>query len=204
MVSIHLLSPLNVLLFLSGLLFIQGQQVFIETELLKGQTTCMSEYFPENTMVILDISTEAPEVSFEVKRPDTNMVAAAKNKPLKKAFTASETGYYEICMYNFGAQTANIIFDMKYGVSARDYSSVAKAKDLKPIEVELQRISDKKKLMNHYIRVSNQLERAFESYLDSISSKIVFYSVVLMIIMVAIGIVETFYLKKFMAKRKLI
>ena len=93
---------------------------------------------------------------------------------------------------------------MKYGVAAKDYSSIAKTKDLQPIDLELQKITDKKNTLNHYVRVSQQHEKMFEKSLDSISSKIVFYSMILMAMMIVIGVIETVYLKKFMERRKII
>jgi hypothetical protein len=157
-------------------------------------------------MVILDI-VSTTEMYVELKDPSSNMIYATDDdgaKLCKHAFTSTSTGYFEICIENRYNETSNIFFDLKYGVSARDYSSVAKAKDLKPIEVELQRIIDKKRLMNHYLISANQHERSFETMLDSISAKIVLYSMILMGVMIFIGIIETVYLRKFMEKRKLI
>ena len=194
------------LLFISLYTYINTQQSSLNFELHKGQSNCLYEYFPENTMVILDIvSTSIMYV--ELKDPTLSIIYATDDdgtKLCKHAFTSTSTGYFEICIENRKNETSTIYFDLKYGVSARDYSSVAKAKDLKPIEVELQRIIDKKRLMHHYLISSNHHERIFESMLDSISSKIVLYSMVLMGVMIFIGIIETVYLRKFMEKRKLI
>lgn len=193
------------LLFFCLFVYTNTQQSSLNFELHKGQSNCLLEYFPVNTMVILDV-VSTHEMYVELKDPSSNMIYTTDDntKICKHAFTSTSTGYFEMCIENRNNETSNIYFDLKYGVSARDYSSIAKAKDLKPIELELQRIVDKKRLMNHYLISSNQHERSFEAMLDSISSKIVLYSMILMGVMIFIGIIETVYLRKFMEKRKLI
>ena len=59
-------------------------------------------------------------------------------KQFKEAFTTFSGGYYEICIENHSTTSqAKIDFDMKHGVAAKDYSSVAKSKDLKPMELDV-------------------------------------------------------------------
>ena len=52
----------------------------------------------------------------------------------------------------------------------------------------------------------NSLEKKheFRSLFKSLSAKVIFYSILLIIGMILIGIVETLYLKRFMEKRKII
>ena len=41
------------------------------------------------------------------------------------------------CVKNPNNVPVNVNFNLKYGVAAKDYSEVAKAKDLKPIELDV-------------------------------------------------------------------
>ena len=97
-----------------------------------------------------------------------------------------------------------IIFSLKYGVGAKDYSSIARAKDLKPVDLALEKLSDRAKDMSHRISFSQSHENIFENFLDSISSKIMTFSSIVIIIMILVGYMETQYLKNFMRRRKII
>lgn len=192
------------LLLLSLVSMISSQQSTLEFVLEVSQTNCLYEYFPESTLVILEVIPTGENVQIELKKPDQSILQSRKNETFKEAFTAETSGYYEVCIMNYGKSTTTIYFDLKYGVAAKDYSSIAKTKDLQPIDLELTKITDKKNTLNHYVRVSQQHEKMFEQSLDSISSKIVFYSMILMAMMIIIGVIETVYLKKFMERRKII
>ena len=93
---------------------------------------------------------------------------------------------------------------IRSGISANDYSSVAKSKDLEPIEFELDKILQKESLLNHLNKMTLETKYNFRTLFRSLSKKVIFYSVLLIIGMILIGIVETLYLKRFMEKRKII
>ena len=97
-----------------------------------------------------------------------------------------------------------ILFALKYGVGAKDYSSIARAKDLKPVDLALEKLSDRAKDMSHRISFSQSHENVFESFLDSISSKFMIFSSIVIVIMIFVGYMETLYLKNFMRRRKII
>ena len=120
------------------------------------------------------------------------------------SFTTSHQGYYEICMINYDTKYTIINYNLKYGIAAKDYSSIAKTKDLKPIDVEIEKLVEKTSALNYksnYIRANEQLT---QSMLDKVSSRLFFFAEVMIAVMVLIGIAETFYLKKFLQKRKII
>ena len=58
-------------------------------------------------------------------------------KKFKESFTTFHGGYYQICIKNGDQKEAKVNFDLKYGVAAKDYSAVAKVKDLKPVEIDV-------------------------------------------------------------------
>ncbi len=56
----------------------------------------------------------------------------------KESFTTFNGGYYQACIQNENYnQNVDVNFDLKYGVAAKDYSAVAKVKDLKPVEIDV-------------------------------------------------------------------
>ena len=107
-------------------------------------------------------------------------------------------------MRNNGHGNVDIDIEIKSGINANDYSSVAKSKDLEPIEHTLDKIMDKENILNHFNKVSQEKQNLFGFLYKSISSKIIFYSILLIIGMILIGIIEALYLKRFMEKRKII
>ena len=48
------------------------------------------------------------------------------------------------------------------------------------------------------------MEKLTQIMLDSVSNKLFYYGIVMIIVMIVIGFLETFYLKKFLQKRKII
>ena len=63
-----------------------------------------------------------------------------------------------------GKYNNEINLSIKSGVSANDYSSVAKSKDLEPIDFELDKLLEKQSLLNHFNKVSQ--ENYYELNLD--------------------------------------
>ena len=97
-----------------------------------------------------------------------------------------------------------IDFLLKYGVAAKDYSNMARTKDLQPIDLELEKLADRTQDLSHYANFAQTHEKIFEGSLNSISGNIVKFSSLLIVIMAIIGVVETVFLKNFMKRRKIV
>ena len=69
-----------------------------------------------------------------------------------------------------------IYFILKYGVGAKDYSSLARTKDLKPVDLALEKLKDKVKDLSKRISFSQSKDNNFENIFDNISSKIMIFS----------------------------
>lgn len=95
-----------------------------------------------------------------------------------------------------------ITFDLKYGVAAKDYSEVAKAKDLKPLELNLLKLEEKSREIYHLMSYASSHEQVFENQYDNISSKVAFFSILLVAVMIFVGLFQTFYLKQKVLSRK--
>lgn len=195
-----------IMIFLASMLLgIKGQETYTQFELQPSEHICLSEYFPENTVVISALNIGNENIKYEIKDPKKVIIFSDQNKIVYKyPFTTAESGYYEMCSYNIGKNSTFIYFDLKSGVSAKDYSSVAKTKDLQPIDLEIQKIVDKKGILSHFSNVAKLHEKAFEKSLDSMSSRVVKFSLFIIAVMIFVGILEAVYLKKFLENRKLI
>ena len=120
------------------------------------------------------------------------------------SYTTKHNGFANFCIENRGKIVSEVNIKIRSGISANDYSSVAKSKDLEPIDFELDKILKKESLLNHLNTNSLEKKHEFRALFKSLSAKVIFYSILLIIGMILIGVVETLYLKRFMEKRKII
>ena len=165
---------------------------------------CFSEYFPDKTLVIYEIFSSEGKCKFVLTNPKKVIVEDKESVDFSYPFTTYEGGVYEICLTNVDTKSLDIDFSLKYGVGAKDYSSIARAKDLKPVDLALEKLSDRAKDLSHRISFSQSHENIFENFLDSISSKVMTFSSIVIVIMIFVGYMETLYLKNFMRRRKII
>jgi len=165
---------------------------------------CFSEYFPDKTLVIYEITCQDCNNKYKLIDPNRQVAEEKESQVFNYPFTTFNGGIYEVCITNLEAKPAEIDFSLRYGVGAKDYSSIARTKDLKPVDLALEKLSDRAKDMSHRISFSQSHENIFEKFLDSISSKIMIFSSIVIIIMIIVGYMEVLYLKNFMRRRKII
>ena len=194
----------KVLILINLLFIISCQESSFRFSLEPKNEECFSEYFPDKTLVIYEILCPFCKNKYKLINPKKANVEEKEGPDFNYPFTTYEGGVYEICITNLEEKPTDINFSVKYGVGAKDYSSIARAKDLKPVDLALEKLSDRAKEMSHRISFSQSHENIFEQFLDSISSKIMFFSSMVICIMMIVGYIETLYLKNFMRRRKII
>ena len=165
---------------------------------------CLNEYYKTQTVIIYEVKSESKNILSEVKSPTGHILYHYVNSTNVFSFTTQFNGFYNFCVQNLGKTNAEIVFVVKSGISANDLSSVAKSKDLEPIDYELDKILKKERLLNHLNEISQEKRAMFGFLYTSISNRIIFCSVLLIVGMIAIGVIEALYLKRFMERRKII
>ena len=193
-----------VFIFIDLLILCSCQEIKFRFFLPSNVEECCSEYFRDKTLVIYEISSPASNNKYVITNPKKGIIEEKTDASFIYPFTTYEGGVYELCITNLANEVSDIEFSLKYGVGAKDYSSIARAKDLKPVDLALEKLSDRAKDMSHRISFSQSHENVFEKFLDSISSKIMLFSFIVIGIMVVVGYMETLYLKNFMRRRKII
>ena len=173
-------------------------------ELDSFQERCLSEYYKSQTVIIYELESRSSEMLLEVKSPDGRIVYHHINNTSLFSLTTKSNGFYSVCTKNMGRFSGEVQLTIKSGISANDFSSVVKSKDLDPIDNELDKIIRKHQILNHFNKISLEKQMEFSSVYNSISSKIIFYSLLMIAGMIMIGVIETLYLKRFMEKRKII
>ena len=196
----------NIYIFIIFILlskFVACQKAEFKISLRSLDEYCLSEYFPDKTLVIYEINSETKKIRIQLKYENELKVTKTIEQILLP-ITTEKGGNYELCILNVDKNFANIKFSLKYGIGAKDYSSLARAKDLKPVDLALEKLNDRAKDLSRRISYSQSNEKNFENFLDDISSKIMVFSFGIISIMIIIGWIETLYLKNFMKKRKII
>lgn len=97
-----------------------------------------------------------------------------------------------------------INFEFLSGVSARDYTDVAKKANLKPIELNMQKLEDMMSYLIHQMSSIMTKEKKGQVLGDAVSSKIVTFSICTLIVIAVISFSEVVYLKRYWMNRKLI
>ncbi len=185
--------------------FSSCQVVSYEMDLYPNQDQCLSEYYQEQTVVIYEsVSMSHRPLQVDIRSPDGRIMFHLVNDTTAYSLTTPTSGYYTICYKNLEKYPHIFRLRIKSGVSANDYSSVAKTKDLSPIDGELDRLIGRENVLTHLNTKISIKQAEFNSIYDKISNKIIFYSVIMIIGMIAIGYLETFYLKRFLERRKII
>ena len=198
-------SSLIFIIFFSFLIsLINSQYSSFIIDLDPSQIRCLNEYYTIKTVVILEVTSESNQVLTEIKAPNGHIIYHNTNATSIFSYSTQHNGFANFCVENKGKMNTEVNIKIRSGISANDYSSVAKSKDLEPIEFELDKILQKESLLNHLNKMTLETKYNFRTLFRSLSKKVIFYSVLLIIGMILIGIVETLYLKRFMEKRKII
>lgn len=122
-------------------------------------------------------------------------------------FTTDKQGEYKFCFQSTNQHPDHqleVEFDLKVGFEAKDYSEVAKKEHLKPIELELLKLND----MSNDVLAEMQQIRHREVFhretTESTNFAVVGWSALSLVIIVVLGVYQTFYLKRYFKTKKLI
>ena len=195
---------ISILTFILLINFSINQYSSLGMELDAFQERCLSEYYKSQTVIIIETYSATQDMQLEVKAPDGRILFHNVNNTSLFSLNTAVNGFYSICTKNLGRFSGEINLSIKSGVSANDFSSVAKSKDLEPIDYELDQMLKRQSMLNHFTKISQEKQNQFSVIYKNISSKIIFYSLLMIAGMIVIGVVETLYLKRFMERRKII
>ncbi len=130
-----LLLSLTVCLLITTTLSVTNLIIYLEPQ----EEICLHEYLADKTLVIYELAFNTTSNNVKISDPEEKVLAEKERvTEFKEAFTTFSGGYYEICVTNKDREhVSELNFFMKHGVAAKDYSSIAKAKDLKPMELDV-------------------------------------------------------------------
>ncbi len=127
------------LLVLTFMINLSSQVTSVYFYLEPQERECLFEYFSDKTLVIFEAHFNVTEANVQVTDPEDKTIADKQRvNEFKEAFTTFSGGYYGLCLTNKDREhIAEVRVNLRHGVAAKDYSAVAKAKDLKPMELDV-------------------------------------------------------------------
>lgn len=169
------------------------------------KTTCIGEHLTATFNSIFFITTNSEASRARIFDPNGNTVYNKENqKDLKINFHPYETGIHQICIDNFSKTKAKYKFEYLYGVAAKDYSILVKAEKIKPMELNLIKLRDTIQNINQeFTAIMDKEKQYFSTHSDQMSSTMVLFSTIILIVICVVNALEFLYLRVFISKKKL-
>lgn len=177
---------------------------------------CLKEELHKNVVVTGEYElSEAPGLTCSILVTDTrghtlySRERFAETKG-KFAFTADEYDIFEICITSHtpGGQprgtNREVMLQMKHGVEAKNYEDIAKADQLKPLEVELRRLEDLSESIVQDFAYMRQREEEMRNTNESTNSRVLYLSIFSMLCLLGLATWQVLYLRRYFKAKKLI
>lgn len=122
----------------------------------------------------------------------------------KFAFTGSEPGSHRVCFTNSAQQARRVELAFSAGTDALDYEGIAKKEHLKPIELELRKLEDRVEAIAQELQYQREREEAHRNVNENTNTRVQWFSVLTIAIVVGQSILGTWHLYSFFKKRKVL
>jgi len=126
------------------------------------------------------------------------------------AFSSQQGGEYTLCISLNGStwfgtkQKVNIEIDIETGVRATDYVEVARLEQLSELELQIRKLNDKIQSIRAEQNYQRGREAVFRNTTESTNSRVVWWSIIQTIILLASGFWQISHLKSFFKAKKLV
>ena len=166
---------------------------------------CIGEYLSEDTVTIFHLKSKKKNLIINIKDPKGNIIYSKTSVyEIRTSLTIVESGNYEVCVQNNNKNGILLEFELLTGVEAQDSSQIAKESSIQPAEAAMKRLNDMSKdLIKEFKNVVKEENKNLKEN-DIISGKISTVSYITILVMVSVGLVEAFYIKKYLFARKVI
>ena len=178
---------------------------FSNISFFKSSIFVFGEYISEETVAIFHIKTKKKNLSIIIKDPK-NKIIYSKNSQLeiRASLTATISGNYEVCVKNNNNFEVLIDFELLTGIEAQDSSTFAKESTIQPAEAAILKLNDMSKdLIKEFKAVVKEENKNLKEN-EIISGKIKTVSYITIMVMIGVGVIEAFYVKKYLFARKVI
>lgn len=134
----------------------------------------------------------------------------------KFAFTTEDFDIFDVCFEtkadpsqqgfqrNPQATTKQVSLKLKHGLETKDYSALAKANNLKPLEMELNRLEDLSASIVADFAYMKKREEEMRDTNESTNSKVLYFSIFSMCGLLSLALWQVLYLRRYFKAKKLI
>ena len=166
---------------------------------------CVGEYLSEDTVAIFHLKSKKKNLIINIKDPQGVIIYTKTSQAeIRASLTAVESGNYEVCIQNNNKNGVMVDFELLTGVEAQDSSLIAKESSIQPAEAAILKLNEmSKELIKEFKNVVKEENKNLKEN-DIISGMISNVSYMTILIMVGVGLVEAFYVKKYLFARKVI
>lgn len=172
---------------------------------------CFAEDLSPQTLMVGDVYTVGKHNANEgtlrvvVKDPQGQELFL-KEKTVKGrfSFTSLEAGAHTVCMQNAGDSQMTAGLLVRIGTQARDYTSLASTKDLKPSELNLRRVKDTSQLVHKEVQLMKLREEEMRSTNVTIHNRVIAYSLCTLGFLLFLAAVQAVYLRRLLRSKKVI
>ena len=166
---------------------------------------CVGEYLSEDTIAIFHLKSKKKNLIINIKDPQGVIIYTKTSQAeIRASLTAVESGNYEVCIQNNNKNGVMVDFELLTGVEAQDSSLIAKESSIQPAEAAILKLNEmSKELIKEFKNVVKEENKNLKEN-EIISGMISNVSYMTILIMVGVGLVEAFYVKKYLFARKVI
>jgi len=182
-------------------------------ELQPNGRQCLREEVQKDVLVTGEYEiSEVPGQRTDVKVMDIKghtLVSHEDKSKGKFAFTTDDYEVYEICVIskvppNIRGIKHEVELTIKMGLEAKNYETLGEAARLKPLEVELKRLEDLSEAIVQDFAYMRQREEEMRDTNESTNSRVLYFSVLSMLCLIALATWQVLYLRRFFKAKKLI
>ena len=122
----------------------------------------------------------------------------------KFALTGMETGSHRVCFRSKSKKTVRIVLNIKVGVAAKDFNSIAKKSHLEPIQVELNKLLDSVTEIHAEQVYARAREEELRNTNESTADRVKWFSISTILVLLCLGLWQILYLKQYFRSKKLV
>jgi len=182
-------------------------------ELKPNGRQCLREEVQKDVLVTGEYEiSEVPGQRTDIKVMDIKghtLVSHEDKSKGKFAFTTDDYEVYEICVIskvppNIRGIKHEVELTIKMGLEAKNYETLGEAARLKPLEVELKRLEDLSEAIVQDFAYMRQREEEMRDTNESTNSRVLYFSLLSMLCLIALATWQVLYLRCFFKAKKLI
>jgi p24 family protein delta-1 len=170
----------------------------------------------ENVLALLDYSafqreSESTGVPVQVRVEDPSGRLLHEKKDESSAgqygFTTKAAGEYKACFSVADATTAQftrIRIDWKVGVAATDWDALAKKENLNAMSAELRRLEETVREIHEEMIQLRRREEEMRDLNEATNTRVASFSILSLLVCVAVGAWQLFYLRSFFIRKKVL